>query len=148
MKLINVVLIILALGLIIVPRIKQSGPDNPPSPKPTETFGFEVSIPALKMDKQTSLCVAGLSDAIADIVEKDAKSSMPKYNYVVNVFDLRNAATSVALDGKEIKDTYPEFPKTVGPVFTQLGTGSEPLTPEKRTKTVNIFRAISYGLRQ
>lgn len=157
-KILNIILIVLCLGLVIVPRINTPinpnppapgpGPGPGPNPKPADTFGFETTLPALKIDVKTSSCIAGLCDSLADILAKDGQSPAPKYTYVANVFDLRQSATEMAFNGKDIKDTYPAFGTTTGPVFaSNLGVATDPLTPEKRAKAVAIFKAISYSLR-
>ncbi len=85
---------------------------------------------------------SGLCTALADRIEADGERKEPKLKYVANVFDLRNLATDVGLDGKKLKDIDPDFVKKASDIFSQYKDGTEELTKDKRKELVNAFRQL------
>jgi hypothetical protein len=142
MKYIPVALIVVALGLVIVPRLhlEQYWTSKDEIVKPENTYGLDKVVPpTLGGDKETANKMSGMCYAIADILEQDTK-----IKYCINILDLRKSAWAYC--GKSVNDSHPDFAKVVQPVFEkELPDGSAELTPELRKKSVELFRALGWA---
>lgn len=150
---INIICVVAALGLYAGPRV------DVPSvleyfnfgkveliAKPTNTYGFDKSLPAIIKDKTIAQKLTGMCAGLADRIEQDGARSEPRIKYVVNINDLRVEAINVAFDGKKINEVVPQFGSTIGPAFqAEFPDGTVELDATLRKKAVDLFRAISYG---
>lgn len=154
---INVVCII-ALGFILWPLLSDYAPSdwtfglggqNCPAvdvAKPTNTYGFDSSIPGALHDKATAQKLAGMFNGLADVFAHDASRSKPEIRYASNVRDTLHTAVTIEFDGQKLNDAASGLGDVVGPEFEKaFPDGSVELDSSARQKAADMFRAVAYG---
>jgi hypothetical protein len=141
MKYISALLVVVAVGLAVVPRLHLDQYWTHPDNRPTELFGLDLVVPQTIKDKDTAQRMAGLCDGIADVLENDGKSGQPKVQYAITILDLRRHAAQLC--GTKLG---PDFGQAVEPIFDkEIPDGSAQLDPVLRAKAVALFRALAYS---
>ena len=126
-------------------------------PRPADTFGLDLSLPAAFADAapQDNRAVARdarqlalFCHAMSRYLAWDGSRSQPTLCFVSQVFDAGAFGQTALTGGEKISTRYPALGPALALAFQRLGPAATPLTPETRAQAVALWHAAAYGLAQ
>jgi hypothetical protein len=150
MKYLPAIFVVLALGLIAVPRMNidfsfmQTTSDVV---APANIYGFDKVVPTtLAGNKVLAAELSGLCEGMADRISSDGKLPDPNLKTLNDVKNLRYRMLELLLDGKKVNDTCPQFAVAIEPIFQkELPDAAKELSPELRAKAADMFHSLAYA---
>ena len=151
---VNIVCVVLLAGVLLYPKYEQYTPDfkawfgpvASESAAPSNTYGFNTSIPQVLKDKAVAHKLSGLFAGLADVIAHDASRTKPEVKYASNLRDVISEAVNLEFDSDKLGKVAPGLGGVIGPVFEkEFPDGTVELDATSRQKAVEIFRAASYG---
>lgn len=127
---------------VVAPAV---APDTGPSIDVSAAFAVNTDAASRQHDEHV---VSGMLDGVANAIELDGKRTSPKFTYVQQAFDLRDAAISYAFSDQTMGSKYPGFWPGVKDRFGAFSDGTKPLDAASRAALVDLFRQLARGSRK
>ena len=136
-----------AIGLLVAAAALYLATARTPAPPPAGAIDLTTAFvgPDAATDAAT---LAGMSDAIADMIEWDGTQAEPFFKTGKSLDQLRTRTRQFMCGGESLGQRHPKVGELVGAYLTdKLGEGGGEITPEQRDAWVAAYREIARSAR-